>query len=85
LGKWKTVLKFYNFNRYTTKNFSWSPVVDALVSEKTAGTTSRNRVAFPEVMRYRKPVFAIDYHAVEISRTMAGAHRQRAKVSNIIF
>ena len=32
-----------------------------------------------EVMRYRKPVSAIDYHAVEISRHVAGAHKHRKK------
>jgi hypothetical protein len=28
-----------------------------------------------EVLRYRKPVFAIDCHAVEISWSVAGAHK----------
>jgi hypothetical protein len=28
-------------------------------------------------MRYRKPVIAIDYHAVEISRDVTGANERR--------
>jgi hypothetical protein len=30
-------------------------------------------------MRYRKPAFAIDYHAVEISRHVAGANKRSEK------
>lgn len=61
------------------ENFSWKQVFYVLVQENVRYLLQKLH-DLPEALQYNKPFFALDYHAVEISRKGKGADDRSEKV-----
>jgi uncharacterized protein YndB with AHSA1/START domain len=69
------------FQSKSAENFSWGGVIDAPNREIWRALLQKAH-GLPYFMQYRKPVFAIDCHAVGISRNGEGGDERSYKITN---